>query len=117
MTTEPTNRVEAMKEARARWEAAAFRRPLAEANTASGLPVKPLYTPEDLGDFDYLGRNANNGYFWVTWDGETQSGNKVTTVPNGDYTIRLTVLKALGDPSDPAHSETWTSPTITIARP
>jgi subtilisin family serine protease len=70
-----------------------------------------------IGDFNYLGRNANNGYFWVTWDGETQSGNKVTTVPNGDYTIRLTVLKALGDPSDPAHTETWNSPTVTIARP
>jgi minor extracellular serine protease Vpr len=70
-----------------------------------------------VGDFNYLGRNPSNGYFWVTWDGETQNGKKIETVPNGQYQLRLTVLKALGDATDPAHSETWTSPTITIARP
>ncbi|MCV5991701.1 methylmalonyl-CoA mutase family protein, partial [Escherichia coli] len=25
----------------------------AEFSTISGIPIKPLYTPEDLGDFDY----------------------------------------------------------------
>jgi hypothetical protein len=29
----------------------------------------------------------------------------------------MSVLKALGDPHNPAHTETWTSPVITIDRP
>ena len=39
------------------------------------------------------------------------------TVPNGQYVVKVSVLKALGDESNPAHWETWTSPVITIARP
>jgi hypothetical protein len=38
-------------------------------------------------------------------------------VPNGQYVVKITVLKALGDDDNPAHVETWTSPVITIARP
>jgi hypothetical protein len=38
-------------------------------------------------------------------------------VPDGTYYVKLSVLKALGDQSNPAHWETWTSPIITIARP
>ena len=38
-------------------------------------------------------------------------------LPNGQYVIKLTVLKALGDDTNPAHVEAWTSPVITIARP
>ena len=41
----------------------------------------------------------------------------IYTVPDGMYVMRLSVLKALGDDSDPAHWETWTSPVITIDRP
>ena len=33
------------------------------------------------------------------------------------YKIVVKALKALGDPGNPAHWETWTSPTITIDRP
>ena len=47
----------------------------------------------------------------------TVAGNKVFFVPNGRYVAKLSVLKALGDESNPAHWETWTSPVITIARP
>ena len=39
------------------------------------------------------------------------------TVPNGQYVIKVEVLKALGDETNPAHWETWTTPVITIARP
>ncbi|HVF62759.1 MAG TPA: S8 family serine peptidase [Casimicrobiaceae bacterium] len=68
--------------------------------------------------FDYLGRNATaTGFFALAWDGITTSGNKVHTVPDGQYVMKLSVLKALGDDNNPAHWETWTSPVITIDRP
>ncbi len=35
---------------------------------------------------------------------------------NGTYTLRLTIQKALGDDSNPAHTETWISPVITVDR-
>ena len=69
-------------------------------------------------DEQYLGRNDTpTGVFVFPWDGVTQNGGKSQNVPNGRYVIRLSVQKALGDTATPAHSETWTSPTITIARP
>ncbi|HEX4744526.1 MAG TPA: S8 family serine peptidase, partial [Candidatus Limnocylindria bacterium] len=70
-----------------------------------------------IGDLDYMARNANNGYFWVTWDGQVTRGNRVVALADGQYTIRMSVLKALGDAADPAHTETWNSPVITIDRP
>jgi minor extracellular serine protease Vpr len=69
-------------------------------------------------DIDYVGRNSTStSFFAFPWDGETMNGKKVTVVPDGQYVIVLTVEKALGDSSNPAHVETWTSPVITIARP
>jgi subtilisin family serine protease len=51
------------------------------------------------------------------WHGSTFHGNQVLDVPNGQYVVRVSVLKPLGDENDPAHSESWTSPVITLARP
>ena len=73
-------------------------------------------------DFDYFGKNSTaTGIFAFAWDGTTvngaKNGQKTQTVPNGTYVIKLSVLKALGDESDPAHWETFTSPVITVARP
>jgi minor extracellular serine protease Vpr len=69
-------------------------------------------------DQGYVGRNQTaTGFFAIPFDGVTVNGNKVTTLPDGQYVIRLSVLKALGDATNPAHSETWTSPVITIDRP
>ncbi len=66
----------------------------------------------------YMPRNSTStSFFAFSWDGVTTAGNKTYTVPNGQYVIHLSVLKALGDDSNPAHWETWTSPVITIARP
>ena len=69
-------------------------------------------------DQEYLARNSNynviNSY---EWDGTTVAGKKTYTVPDGDYVVKLSVLKALGDSDNPAHWETWTSPVITIDRP
>ncbi len=69
-------------------------------------------------DLDYLGRNdTTTAFFAFPWDGTTAGGNQVYTVPDGQYVVVLTVLEALGDEGDPTHTETWTSPVITIDRP
>jgi minor extracellular serine protease Vpr len=66
----------------------------------------------------FLSRNSQpTSFFAWGWDGTTVAGNKTYEVPNGQYVIKMTILKALGDPANPAHVETWTSPVITIARP
>jgi minor extracellular serine protease Vpr len=67
---------------------------------------------------DYVGRNSGAAtFFSFSWDGQTTAGGKTYTVPSGRYIARMTVLKPLGDSANPAHTETWTSPVITIARP
>jgi subtilisin family serine protease len=67
---------------------------------------------------EYFGRNSTStAFFAFGWDGTTTSGNKTYTVPDGQYVVKLSVLKALGDSNNPADWETWTSPVITIDRP
>ena len=72
---------------------------------------------------EYVTRNSSpTGAFAFPWDGQTFTGkgknaNQIYTMANGQYILRLSVLKALGDEGNPAHWETWTSPVITIARP
>jgi hypothetical protein len=69
-------------------------------------------------NLEYMPRNSTTtAFFAFSWDGTTTAGNKLYTVPDGQYVIKLSVLKALGDESNPAHWETWTSPFITIDRP
>jgi hypothetical protein len=71
-------------------------------------------------DTDFVVRNSQpTSFFAFPWDGTTmrRPGGRVRTVPNGTYRIELSVLKALGDPRNPAHTERWTSPNVTIARP
>jgi subtilisin family serine protease len=69
-------------------------------------------------EFEYVGRNSTStSFFALAWNGTTVNGRRVNTVPNGDYVVRLSVQKALGDDHNPAHWETWTSPVITIDRP
>jgi subtilisin family serine protease len=76
-----------------------------------------------VSDDEYVGRNSTpNGFFAFAWDGTTFTGKGKNNsqwyeIPNGQYIVKVSVLKALGDDSNPAHWETWTSPTITIARP
>jgi minor extracellular serine protease Vpr len=73
---------------------------------------------------EYVTRSATpNGFFAFAWDGTSFSGEgkgkgtKFYTAPNGQYTVTVSVLKALGDAANPAHWETWTTSVITIARP
>jgi hypothetical protein len=67
---------------------------------------------------DYLPRNsAATSFFGLTWDGTTSAGPKSYVVPNGQYRVTMTLVKALGDENNPSDVETWTSPVFTIARP
>jgi hypothetical protein len=84
------------------------------------LPVGDLDKEYDLTVFqtEFFGRNTNTSYVYeFTWDGTAVENHQRSALPNGDYQLQLTVLKALGDPENPAHWETWTSPTFTIDRP
>jgi subtilisin family serine protease len=67
---------------------------------------------------EYLPRNSTStGFFAFPFDGYTLNGNKVNMVPDGTYYAVISVLKANGDASNPAHWETWTSPMFVIDRP
>jgi minor extracellular serine protease Vpr len=69
-------------------------------------------------DLEYVGRNSTlGGFFALSWDGVTINGRRVNVLPDGEYVIKLSVQKALGDPGNPDHWESWTSPVITIERP
>jgi subtilisin family serine protease len=76
-----------------------------------------------ISDDEYVTRNSTpGGFFSFAWDGTTFSGkgknaSQQYTVPNGQYVIKVSVLKALGDEDNPAHWETFTTNTVTIARP
>lgn len=84
-------------------------------------PVHPVFSTAI--DESLLPRNsAENTFFAWEWDGtrfHSQGKAKVMTrvVPDGDYYFVVTVVKALGDPNNPDHVETWTSPMFTIDRP
>lgn len=88
-----------------------------EAYNSSGNSVGKV------SDDEYMTRNSTpSGFFAFSWDGVTfrgPAGNPIgiKEVPNGTYNVKVSVLKALGDESNPAHWEIWTSPTITVARP
>ncbi|HEY6908022.1 MAG TPA: S8 family serine peptidase [Myxococcales bacterium] len=69
----------------------------------------------------FVGRNSTaTGFFAIPWNGVTVIGNgngaKGIVVPAGTYVMKVSVLKALGDESNPADWETWTSPAFSIAR-
>jgi minor extracellular serine protease Vpr len=69
-------------------------------------------------DEEFLPRNSTStSFFAFGFDGYTVNGNKVNMVPDGTYYAVISVLKANGDSSNPAHWETWTSPTFIIDRP
>lgn len=69
-------------------------------------------------DEEYVGKNSTaTGVFGFAFDGTTVNGNKINEVPDGNYVLLLSILKPLGDESNPAHWESWTSPMFTIDRP
>ena len=83
------------------------------------LPEADLVKEYDLAVYEsvYNGRNsASNTFYYLSWDGTAVEDDHWKPLPDGGYRIRLSLLKALGDPEDPAHWETWTSPLFTIDR-
>lgn len=69
-------------------------------------------------DIPYFIRNSTStSIFDLSWDGTVVAGNHARALPNGNYQLVLSVLKALGDPDNPADWERFTTPTFTIARP
>jgi minor extracellular serine protease Vpr len=59
----------------------------------------------------------NDVYMPFALDGTVKKNkNKRTTVPDGTYYVKVSVLKALGSSSNPAHTETWTSNPFVIDR-
>jgi minor extracellular serine protease Vpr len=65
------------------------------------------------------GQTSGPGFFVFTWDGKAVFENANGTVnrrglPDGTYRLRLVVTKALAEAGNPAHVETWTSPTMSI---
>jgi minor extracellular serine protease Vpr len=89
---------------------------------ADGSPVNPVFNSVTQADF--LGRNsAPTSFFEFDWDGTRSqdngggNGDHRKALPNGRYVLKLSVLKALGNPGTTADWETFTTPPITLARP
>jgi minor extracellular serine protease Vpr len=89
---------------------------------ANGSPVHPVFNY--AAQLEYLPRNSTaTSFFEFDWDGTRSqdngggNGDHRKVVPNGTYMLKLSVLKALGNESNPADWETFTSPPITLARP
>jgi hypothetical protein len=83
------------------------------------VPLRQVGGARDLGviELEYFFRNSTpTGFFAFEWDGSAKVNGRRTTLPMGDYQLKLSALKALGDPSNPSHWETWTSPVISIVR-
>lgn len=87
-----------------------------------GYEVVDQATGKVVGTFggsEYVSRNPTaTGFFNWLWDGTVVNKHgQSMTVANGNYTVRLRVLKALGKSGNAADWETWSSPTVTVARP
>ena len=94
-----------------------------EVLTAEGGNVHPVFS-EMQPLLEFLPRNGTNAAFFAfTWDGMRShdsgngNGDHRKALPNGRYVLRFTVLKPLGDVNTAGHTERWTSPVITLARP
>jgi minor extracellular serine protease Vpr len=66
---------------------------------------------------DYVGRNSTaTAFFSFGWDGLVGPEGSQTQLPNGEYVVKVTVLKALGDAGTSAHVETFTFGKVNIQR-
>jgi hypothetical protein len=86
--------------------------------------IKPIVLPQDHSSIRPFLCMAptSTGYFVFGWDGTrihnaSSSNDLFKLVPDGEYVIKLSVLKALGSEKNPDHWEHWTSPAFFIARP
>lgn len=71
-------------------------------------------------DLEHLARNSTStGFFAFPFSGQTTgaNGKKTFTVPDGTYVFKISIVKAGGSSSNPAHVETLTTSQFTIDRP
>jgi minor extracellular serine protease Vpr len=71
-------------------------------------------------DLEHLARNSTSTSFNAyPFSGQTTgaNGKRTFTVPDGTYVFRITIVKAAGSSSNPAHTETLTTTSFTIDRP
>jgi subtilisin family serine protease len=62
----------------------------------------------------FIPRNGGEAFaYFLVWAGNDTEGNPL---PAGDYTLELSVQKALGEDDNPEHWEIWTSPVVTVVR-
>ncbi len=93
-----------------------------EIRTAAGEKVHPVFS-NAIEDELLPRNNTATGFFVFPWDGTRGqdngggNGDHRKVVGDGSYTLTLKALKALGDPANPAHWETFTTPAFTIDRP
>jgi minor extracellular serine protease Vpr len=68
--------------------------------------------------FDNLPRSSTGTTFFAfAWDGFVGPTGARTQLPNGEYVLKLTLVRALGDPANPAHVESFTFAKVNIQRP
>lgn len=80
---------------------------------------RPVHPDRNVGvSVDHVNRSATGtSFFSYAWDGTVlDRHDRITPVRDGQYRLEARALKALGDPDNPDHWETWTSPVITIDR-
>ncbi|MBD0329922.1 MAG: S8 family serine peptidase [Thermoleophilia bacterium] len=93
--------------------------------TAAGNPVSlEGGTTDPVGIVsEYLPRNSTSGgFFAFGWDGKLavtnrQGKTELKKVPDGNYKLKVDILKAGGTAGTAGHTETYTSQTFTIDRP
>jgi minor extracellular serine protease Vpr len=89
--------------------------------TTLNIEVRDAATGKTVGQVSsdqYLPRNQTaTGFFAWTFDGTVMVGNHAVGVPNGQYVLVVSALKANGKASSTADWETWTSPAFNIERP
>jgi subtilisin family serine protease len=84
---------------------------VARTNLAERNPTNDLTPP---------GQSSGPGFFVFTWDGKAVFVNERNGtvnrrgLPSGTYRLRIVVTKALAEAANPAHTETWDSPTMNI---
>ena len=95
-------------------------------DAATGQPVHSQFF--NASTDEYLPRNSTaTGFFAFAWDGQVSwsrgyngvgnTHDKRKPVPNGQYIVKISALKALGDAANAAHVERWQSPVITVNAP
>jgi minor extracellular serine protease Vpr len=88
------------------------------ADPAAG-PAKPSQVKFTAFAFDFMPRSSTaTGYFALPWDGFVTDGKKkLMEIPDGEYVMRVSVLKPLTNRNDPASWEVELTNAFTIDRP